>query len=286
MDLPQSVIALGAALAEGGQPEPDAALFSERDVFAAEFARIFLRPWLAADHVSRLPSDGRYFMAEAGPRSFLLTREGDGRFHALRNNCIHAGYPVCEEEEGEADQLLCPYHGWQYAIDGRLVEPRLSTEQEASPRYRLASFPVQSAGGLFFLDPSGAGDSPPPAAALPDWLERASVAERRRFETRENWKHLRHRLWSAPELFTACALESVVELGPLCRLLASAEEAVLVQLIPRSVERSDFRVVRMARAPDAANSLADTGERIAAALAQGAPQADREFWMWYAALMR
>jgi nitrite reductase/ring-hydroxylating ferredoxin subunit len=286
MDLPQSVSALDAALAEGGSFEPPPELFADRDVFAAEFARIFLRPWLAADHVSRLAEDGRYFIAEAGPRSLLLTREGAGAFHALRNNCIHAGYPVCEDEEGEADLLMCPYHGWQYAIDGRLVEPRLSTEQETSPRYRLASYPVQVSGGLFFVDPSGAGESPPPAAALPDWLESAAVSERRRFETRWNWKHLRHFLWSAPELFAARAPASVVELGPLCRFVEDDEEAVLVQLIPRSAERSDFRVVRMAAAPDAAHSLAEAGQRIAAALAQAAPQVDRGFWPWYAALMR
>jgi nitrite reductase/ring-hydroxylating ferredoxin subunit len=283
MDVPESVSAVAAALAGGGMPQPPAELLSDRDVFAAEFARIFLRPWLAADHVSRLPSDGRYFLAEAGPRSLLVTRENAASFHALRNTCIHAGYPVCEDEEGGADQLLCPYHGWQYAIDGRLVEPHLSPEQESSPRYRLASYPVHAAGGLFFVDPSGAAEDLPPVAALPAWLAGGTVTGRRRFETKLNWKLLRRHLWPAPELFVR-APDRAVELGPLCRLVANAEEAVLLRLIPRSPERSDCRLVRIAAAPDAAEGLAD--ERIDAALSQaGAQLLDRDFLVWYAALM-
>ncbi|HEV2303231.1 MAG TPA: Rieske 2Fe-2S domain-containing protein [Stellaceae bacterium] len=291
MDLPQSVSAVAAVLADGGQPEPAPELFHDRDVFAAEFARVFLRPWLAADHVSRLAEDGRYFLVEAAARSLMITRESATSFHALRNTCIHAGYPVCEDEEGEADRLLCPYHGWRYAIDGRLLEPRLSAEQETSPRYRLTSYPVHVAAGLFFLDPSGTAEGSPPVAALPEWLEGASVSKRRRFETSWNWKHLRHYLWSAPELFSACAVDAVVELGPLCRLLASDEEAVLLQLIPRSAERSDFRMVQIAAAPNAARGLAE--DRIAAGLAQAGERIaagplaflDRDFFLWYAGLM-
>jgi nitrite reductase/ring-hydroxylating ferredoxin subunit len=281
MDLPQSVGAVAAALANGGVPEPPLELFHDRDVFAAEFARIFLRPWIAADHVSRLSSDGRYFRFEAGPRSLIVTRDSAGSFHALRNTCIHAGYPVCEEEEGEAQELLCPFHGWQYAIDGRLVEPHLSPEQETSPRYRLASYPVHAAGGLFFVDPSGASEQAPPVAALPEWLAGAAVTQRRRFETDWNWKHLRRHLWCSPELLSGGAPDRIVELGPLCRLLAGAEEAVLLQLIPRSPERSDFRLVRMGLAArPAAEGIAEG--RMAAA---SRPLFDRDFWLWYAGLM-
>ena len=291
MDLPESVSAVAAALADGGTPAPSPALFEDREVFAAEFAHIFLRPWLAADHVSRLPEDGRWFLAQAGARSLLITRENAQSFHALRNTCIHAGYPVCEDEEGEAE-LLCPYHGWQYAIDGRLVEPRLSTEQASSARYRLPSYPLHVAGGLFFVDPSGAGEAPPPVAALPAWLAAAMVCERARFEAKCNWKPLRNWLWAAPELFCDHPVERIVDIGPLCRLIAAdGEEAVLLTLVPRSAERSEFRLVRMA--PEARKPDGAAAERIAAGLEAAlrrmtaAPlgSLDRDFFLWYAGLM-
>ena len=85
-----------------------------------------MQPLLAVDHATRLSEDGRYFRCDAAPRSLIVTRDDGGRLHALRNVCIHAGYPVCEAEEGPAERLICLYHGWEYALDGRLVEPALS----------------------------------------------------------------------------------------------------------------------------------------------------------------
>ena len=80
---------------------------------------------------------GSWFRCDAAARSILVTREAGGRLNALRNVCIHAGYPVCEAEEGAAERLMCPYHGWEYALDGRLVEPELSSRIDPS-RLRLA----------------------------------------------------------------------------------------------------------------------------------------------------
>ena len=139
MDLPASVTALGEQLGGTGEIMPDPALFSEAAVFAAERERIFARPWIAADHATRLAEDGRYFRFDADSRSIIVTRDSEGQLHALRNACIHAGYPVCDAEDGSAERLMCPYHGWEYALDGRLVEPELSSRIDPS-RLRLTSY--------------------------------------------------------------------------------------------------------------------------------------------------
>ena len=81
----------------------------------------------------------------------MLTRDAEGTLRALRNVCIHAGYPVCEAEEGPADRLICPYHGWEFAADGRLLEPDLSRRIDPA-RLRLASHPVCVQDGLIFVD--------------------------------------------------------------------------------------------------------------------------------------
>ena len=123
MDLPASVVALGEQLRGTEKISPDPALLCDPDVFAAERTRIFMQPLLAVDHATRLSEDGHYFRCDAAPRSLVVTRENGGRLHALRNVCIHAGYPVCEAADGPAERLVCLYHGWEYALDGRLVEP-------------------------------------------------------------------------------------------------------------------------------------------------------------------
>jgi len=153
MDLPDSVAAIGERLGGDGAIVVDPQLLNGADVFAAERERLFLRPWVAVDHQSRIEEPGRYVRFEAATRSILLTRDAEGCLRALRNVCIHAGYPVCEAEEGPADRLICPYHGWEFAADGRLIEPDLSRRIDPA-RLRLANHPVCVRDGLIFVDPS------------------------------------------------------------------------------------------------------------------------------------
>ena len=182
MDLPESVAAIGEQLDGGGAIAADPALLTGADVFAAERERLFLRPWVAVDHHSRVATPGRYVRVDAATRSILLSRDADGRLRALRNVCIHAGYPVCEAEEGPSERMTCPYHGWEFAADGRLVEPDLSRRIDPA-RLRLASHPVSVQGGLVFVDPSLAANHNEPAVPvatgmLPDWLAAGTVTAR------------------------------------------------------------------------------------------------------------
>src|ERR1700730_12474142 len=102
MDLPVSVTALGQQLRGDREIVPDPALFSGPQVFAAERERIFQRSVMALDHETRLAEDGSWYRCNAPAGSILVSREPGDRLNALRNVCIHAGYPVCEAEEGAA----------------------------------------------------------------------------------------------------------------------------------------------------------------------------------------
>src|SRR6516162_11658130 len=146
MDLPASVADLGEKLSVAGQVTPEPALFHDADVFAAERERIFTRPTIAVDHETRLSADQHYFRSDVAPRGLIVTRESGGRLHALRNICIHAGYPVCEAEEGGQERLVCPYHGrGTPAVPARLLPLRKPDSRhgcrycgahEAGPRFR------------------------------------------------------------------------------------------------------------------------------------------------------
>src|SRR6516165_4050352 len=149
MDLPDSLAALEAQLDGNAQFLPDPELFHSPEVFAAEWERIFARPSIALDHVSRLAGASRYFRCHAAGRSILVTRDADGALYALRNVCLHAGYPICDAEEGAGERVVCPYHGWEYALDGRLVEPALSARIDPA-RLRLKHYAVGVRDGLIF----------------------------------------------------------------------------------------------------------------------------------------
>ncbi len=248
MELHASVDALGEQLNGDGEIMPDPALFDDTGVFAVERERIFVRPWMAVDHATRLAESGRYFCVEAGSRSLVVTREVDGRLHALRNVCIHAGYPVCDAEEGPAARLVCPYHGWEYALDGRLVEPALSSRIDPA-RLRMTSYPVDTRDGLIFVDLSGTGEPrEQTTASVPAWLADAVVTRRMRYRTNWNWKYALQFLRSSPHLFFEdCAdFDSSHEFGPLSLMMVREERAALLRLIPKFPGQTDFQLVEMA----------------------------------------
>ena len=287
MDLPASVTALGEQLRVDGEIAPDPALLQDSNVFAAERERIFARPLMALDHASRLSADGSYFRYDAAPRGLVVTREGGGRLHALRNLCLHAGYPVCEAEEGTGQRLTCLYHGWEYTLDGRLVEPELSSRIDPS-RLRLPEYPLGVCNGLILVDPSGkSAGGEQCAEVVPAWLASATVVGRAKYSTTWNWKFLRYFLQSSPHLFFNGARENCIEFGPLSFMVVQAERAVLLRIVPRFAEQTDFYVIEIigeaARNPNAAGAdvVAEGLRRAETA----SPWFDRRLAEWYWSLM-
>jgi nitrite reductase/ring-hydroxylating ferredoxin subunit len=298
MDLPASVAALGEQLGGSGEIAPEPALFQATEVFAAERERIFLRPWVAVDHASRLDRDGHYFRFDAAARSMLVTRDGGGRLHALRNVCIHAGYPVCDAQEENAERLVCPYHGWEYTLDGRLVEPAFASRIDRS-RLRLPSYLICVHNGLIFVDLSGGASDQAIAGPLPAWLARAGVTKRAQYDTAWNWKFVLQFLRSRPDLFFDDLGETDdderhIEFGPLDWMLVRQHQAALLRVIPRFAERTDFQVIRMVakevlETNGSTNGADPVPEAIRASGEAGAAtwssRLDRRFFSWYWSLM-
>jgi nitrite reductase/ring-hydroxylating ferredoxin subunit len=289
MDLPACVTALGEQVSRGAEIVADPALFTEANVFAAERDRLFVRPLMAVDHATRLAEDGHYFCADAASRPLIVTRESGGRLHALRNVCIHAGYPVCDAEEGPAERLTCPYHGWEFALDGRLLEPVFSSRIDPS-RLRLTEYPVLVRNGLIFVDLSGkSGTDEQYAVSVPDWLAAARVTGRARHKTTWNWKFLRHILRSSTHLFFDDAPEDRLEFGPLSWMNIRSDRAVLLRVLPRFAEQTDFEAVEMAAGdPPRQAALGAGSDAIADGLRRADPVPgwfDREFADWYWSMM-
>lgn len=289
MDLPAAVAALGEQLRGAGEIVPDPGLFREAEVFAAERERIFLRSLSAVDHATRLSEGGRYFRCDAASRSFIVARENGGRLHALRNVCLHAGYPICDAEEGTGERLICPYHGWEYTFDGRLVEPELSSRIDPS-RLQVASYPVWVQDGLIFVDPAGKTDPlDAGTGSVLAWLADARVRRRARYTTTWNWKFVYYFLRSSPHLFFDNAPDSDREFSPLSFMIARRQRAVLLGIIPRFAEQTDFQIIEIAATDEVGDpDCASGSDPIADGLKHAdtsLPWFDRRFADWYWSLM-
>ncbi len=67
-----------------------------------------------------LPGPHTYRTVDMCGTPVLLTRDADGKVHALANICRHRGVRVADGA-GQGRFFTCPFHAWSYDIAGKLV---------------------------------------------------------------------------------------------------------------------------------------------------------------------
>lgn len=97
-------------------------LFVDSDLFESELDKIFGRAWLFIGHEDMVKEPNDYFVSRMGTDSVILTRDAKGEIHVLLNTCTHRGMKLCRFDNGNNRTFTCPYHGWSFSTDGRLVD--------------------------------------------------------------------------------------------------------------------------------------------------------------------
>ena len=96
-------------------------IYNDKELFDLEKERLFGRSWLFVAHESEVPQTGDYVVRRVLEDSFIISRDESGQIRAMFNMCLHRGMQVCRAEMGNASHFRCPYHGWSYRNDGRIV---------------------------------------------------------------------------------------------------------------------------------------------------------------------
>jgi Rieske 2Fe-2S family protein len=141
------------------------------EVWQAERARIFHGGWVLAGAGQRLAPGNRTVVNIAG-ESVLLTRDLQGHLHAFANVCRHRGSMLCEGHQTSSQgSLMCPYHAWTYALDGKLIAtPHLDDTDVDKSTLPLWQYHLREWEGLIFV--SLAADPVP----FDQWLQRHAEA--------------------------------------------------------------------------------------------------------------
>jgi len=98
----------------------DTRIYTDQRIFDQEMLRIFEQTWVYVGHISEIENPGDYKTAQIGQNPVIVSRAEDGDIHVLLNECRHRGNAVCREFHGNVKGFTCPYHGWAYALDGKL----------------------------------------------------------------------------------------------------------------------------------------------------------------------
>ena len=194
-------MALAATLAGGGTRRADtithvdAAAYVDPARHAAEQRAIFSTAPLVIAPSALLPEPGMAVPHDGFGKPLLITRDKAGMAHVFLNVCQHRGTRLVEGSDVLCQsRLVCPYHAWTYALDGRLTGlPRA----DAFPGLDKADFalkrlPTHEAGGLIWFSFDNAADFSHPRALGDDFdafgLASQHLFRRRTHAVAANWK--------------------------------------------------------------------------------------------------
>lgn len=175
--------------------------YTDPERLRAESNRIFRRAWIPAVPAQALAGAGALATLDLAGEPVALVRDELGVVRALRNVCVHRGAQIVREPRSTARSLRCPYHGFEYGLDGALAHcpaphsfPR-ALRSDGAERARLLEFECAAFAGWWWvrLERAGAALELSLGEELAGELENYPLSElavlaEREFEAAFDWK--------------------------------------------------------------------------------------------------
>lgn len=121
------------------------------DVFDLDIEAVFARHWIFVATEPEIREPGDFVTVDLGRYSVIVLRDDDGTVRALHNVCRHRGSRVLHEERGSVGNLVCGYHQWTYATDGRLLHAGPQPADFDRACFGLKQVAVRTLEGLIFI---------------------------------------------------------------------------------------------------------------------------------------
>lgn len=125
--------------------------------FKDEFNVIFKNYPIIVGHASQLQNVGDFITCDKLGIPILITRDRHGKVNAFLNVCRHRGARLAPESYGTTGKtFVCPYHGWTYNLEGKLIT---IPDPEGFPNLNcddlgLMNLPTEEKYGFIWVVPS------------------------------------------------------------------------------------------------------------------------------------
>jgi choline monooxygenase len=180
--------------------------YTDPAVLDIEKARIFRRTWQLVGTLSQgcgevngakrtIADPESFFTADVAGEPIVVVRDQQGTLRGFSNVCRHRAGPIALAS-GCKSVLRCAYHGWTYALDGRLIGTPDVEGVEFFDRSTMGMVPLQVETWERFIFANFDRDAEPLATYLGDipaqvrgfQFEGLQFAERRDYVIDCNWK--------------------------------------------------------------------------------------------------
>jgi len=139
--------------ADFGTAEVPVERYVSRAVHELEVERLWKRVWQMACREEDLPAVGDFVVYEIASLSVLVVRSAADAIRAFPNACLHRGR-LLKDRDGSCRELRCPFHGFTWSLDGKLIGmptpwdfEHVDPEKLALPELRVGRW-----GGFVFVN--------------------------------------------------------------------------------------------------------------------------------------
>ncbi len=136
-------------------------IYADPEFLEVERERIFLPSWQLVCHLADIPETGDYHTLDMLGESLFVVRTDAGA-RGYHNVCRHRAARLLDGAAGHCRRrITCPYHGWTYALDGRLagVPHREAFAHADFERLGLVPLELEIYRGFVFVRIAGGGPS-------------------------------------------------------------------------------------------------------------------------------
>jgi choline monooxygenase len=97
-----------------------AAWYVDARIADLERENVIGKTWQLVARTEQVKAPGQFVASTVGGEPIVVVRGNDGLLRAFYNVCRHHAAAVVTQPCGQASLLHCPYHGWNYGLDGSL----------------------------------------------------------------------------------------------------------------------------------------------------------------------
>ncbi len=96
--------------------------YHSSSVFNQETESIFKNEWLWVGRSEELSLVGSYITTDIIGYPIIILRDNSNDLKAFHNVCRHRAAKVVSTKSGVCKHIICPYHGWKYDLNGKLMD--------------------------------------------------------------------------------------------------------------------------------------------------------------------